>query len=123
MLQRATSIENNVNCIKSYNQRVSHEHGFHILKCIWVGLWARRVSRPSHTTPTPPSHNLSQFVCLLGLIFHRFVGRISENCSSFRARISVHPRNNSKKVSCKAIRLTFLATAELPANSVQRCMF
>ena len=56
IVEKTTKInaKNNANCTKNHPQRVSHESGFRILKCIWAGLWARWAPRPPHTAPRPP---------------------------------------------------------------------
>ena len=61
-----TNAKNNAHCTKNHPQRVSHEHGFRILKCIWAGLWARWAPRPCpHSPKIPPNHDFYSFVCLL----------------------------------------------------------
>ena len=71
--------DNNTKCTKNLTQRVCNERGFRILKCSWVGVWAHWAPRPPHTAPRPPpNHDCFSFVCLLGLIVHRFVEHISE---------------------------------------------
>ena len=81
------------NCTKNYHQRVSHERGFRILKCIWAGLWARWAPRPSPILPTqpqdPPKPRFLIICVPSGVICHRFVVHISENCSPLLVLVSV----------------------------------
>ena len=61
-----TNAKNNANCTKNHPQRVSHERGFRILKCIWAGLWARWAPRPCpHSPKTLPNQDFCSFVSRL----------------------------------------------------------
>ena len=58
-----TNAKNNANCTKNHTQRVSHERGFRILKCIWAGLWARWAPRPSPHSPNTPQTTIFNHLC------------------------------------------------------------
>ena len=92
---------NNLNCTRNHPARVSHEHGFRILKSIGVGLWARWSPRPPPQPRDASEAHLLAHSRALWFDLHRFLVYILRTFISasvlIGARSEMHPHNRTSE--------------------------
>ena len=100
--------KNNANCTKNHSQRVSHERGFRILKCIRAGLWVRWAPRPPNTAPRPPQTTIFAHLCsfwcdlssIRGAYFRKLLAVVGARFCAFGNELStklVNATNNERR--------------------------